>query len=173
MFKQFKDYVKDEKVDFKGIAEMLDIKFKDLPAKIKELAEFLYSNSKILTGTTVTLVSINPMLFVVGGGASVLFLDVFVLFKNTYNLATNEGHPTANELRNTARNLEKETQKLKLFSKSFNEQIGVKSSTDQNKNLYDDESYQPNQRKYQYDDETESLLEYSSDEYESAVEYLD
>ena len=145
MFNKFKDYVKDEKVDFKGIAEMLDINFKDITTKIKELAEFLYSNNKILAGTTISLISSNPMAFVAGGGASVLFLDVFVLFKNTYNMATNEGHPTANELRNTARNLEKETQKLEQFSKGFNEQIEVKSTVDQNKNLYINEVYQPTQ----------------------------
>ena len=173
MFNKLKHHVKDEKVDFTSIAETLGVEVKDLPTKIKELAEVLYSNSKPLTGTTISLVSSKSLAFTAVGGASMLFLDVFVLFKSTYNLATDQGHPTANELRNGARNLEKETQELKLFSKWFNEQIEIKCTADHNKNLCDDEIYQPNQRKYQHDDEAESLLEYSSDEYESAVENLD
>ena len=172
MFNKFKHHIKDEKVDFTSIAETLGVEVKDLPTKIEQLAEFLYSNSKPLTGTAISLVSSNLLAFTALGGASMLFLDVFILFKSTYNLATDQGHPTANELRNAARNLEKETQELEHFSKCFNEQIEVKSTADHNKNLCDDEIYQPNQRKYQHD-ETESLLEYSSDEYESAVENLD
>ena len=60
-----------------------------------------------------------------------------------------------------------------FLANAFLKQIEVENTTDHNKNMCDDEIYQPNQRKYQHDDETESLLEYSSDEYESAVENLD
>ena len=81
MFNKSKDYVKNGKVDFNGIAKMLGIELKDLPTKIKELAEFLYSISKLLDGATIRLVSRNPLTFLAGGGASILCLDVFVLFK--------------------------------------------------------------------------------------------
>ena len=120
MFSKFKDYVKNGKVDCKGIAKMLGIELKDLPNKIKELA----SNSKLLTGTTISLVSSKSLAFTAVGGASLLFLDVI---KSTYNLATGEGHPTANELRNAAKNLEKETQQLEVFSKCFNKQISKRN----------------------------------------------
>ena len=99
IFNHFKEFIKDEKVDFKGIAKKLGVQdVNDLPNKMKEYIDFLYSNSKMLYGTAIGLVSSNPMAFLAGGGASILLLDVFVLFKNTYNLATNEGHPAANEL---------------------------------------------------------------------------
>ena len=52
-----------------------------------------------------------------------------MLFKNTYNLATNEGHPTAIELCNYARELEKEAEKLKDFSKCFKLQICASPDT--------------------------------------------
>ena len=143
MYNKFKDHINDEKVDFNGIAKKLGIELKDLPTKMKELAEVLYSNSKKLAGTTISLVTSNPMIFIAGGGASILCLDVFVAFKNTYNLFTDKGHPMANELRDTAKNLEKELQNLELFSKCFNEHIEVNSMADQNKKLYDDEICKP------------------------------
>ena len=54
-----------------------------------------------------------------------------VILKSTYNLATGEGHPTANELRNAAKNLEKETQQLEVFSKCFNKHIEGKGIVNQ------------------------------------------
>ena len=67
---------------------------------------------------------------------------------------------------------------MKLFSKYFNQQIQDMPEIESKANQryfyqYDEETDQPSQRKHQHDDETESLLEYSSDEYESAVENLD
>ena len=174
IFNRFKEFIKDEKVDFKGIAKKLGVQdVNDLPNKMKQHIEVLYSNSKMLYDTTISLVGSNPMGCLAGGIVSVLFLDVYVLFKNTYNLATDKGHPTANELRNYARNLEKETQKLKLFHKCFNQQIQDMPEVESKANQryfyrYDEETNQSNQRKHQHDDETESLLEFSSDEYESS-----
>ena len=140
--------------------------------------------------SAVTFFSSNPAVFLAGGGASILSLDVFVLFKNSYNLVTNEGHPTANELRNYAANLEKETEKLKAFSQFFKNQIHgrpeVKSSTNQKKyhdnipvdkiNPYedkDDASKSKFDQDYVLCDETDLVSECSSDEYESATEILD
>ena len=88
---------------------MLNVKKEDICSTIKQQIKSISTNSTFLATTAVKYFSSNPMIFLAGGGASVLFLDVLVLFKNTYNLATNEGHPTAIELHNYARELEKET----------------------------------------------------------------
>ena len=116
MFTKLKEFVKDNDIDFKGMAEMWGIKKEDIGTVIKQQIKNISTNGTFLATTAVKFFSSNPVVFLAGGGASVLFLDVFVLFKNTYNLATNEGHPTATQLRNYARELEKETEKLRDFS---------------------------------------------------------
>ena len=196
MFTKFKKFVKDTDIDFKGMAEMLGVKKEDIGTAIRQQIKSISTNSTFLATTAVKLFSSNPVVFLAGGGASVLFLDVFVLFKNTYNLATNEGHPTAIELRNYAKELEKETEKLKDFSKCFKHQIhdipevksGGKKRTYQggqkmtkNKSMTYQSKYHddiPNvvtalcQNKNECDDETELLSECSSIEHESAVKDL-
>ena len=123
MLAKFKEFIKDDGVDFKSMAEMLGVKKEDISNTIKQQIKSIITNSTFLATTAVKYFSSNPMVFLAGGGASVLFLDVFVLFKNTYNLATNEGHPTATQLRNYAIELVKETEKLNDFSKCFKHQI--------------------------------------------------
>lgn len=184
LFSKFKDFVSDENVDFKSIAKQMGISEKDVLTKIRQLIKGFNAKSAIWATTTVNLLSSNPAVFLAGGGASILLLDVFVLFKNTYNLAANEGHPTANELRIYAGNLKKETEKLKAFSQFLKRQIHdrpeAKNTTNQKKYqdaMPDNRDDKPKgtscQDAFFCDDETDLVSECSSDEYESAAEILD
>lgn len=162
IFTQFKDHVRSEGVDFKSIAKKLGVKEKDLPSKMSEYIKKVNTSGVALASTGIKTLSSNVALFIAGGGASFLLLDVFVLYNSTYNLATNTGHPAADELRDHAKNLEKETKRLKEFSKVFAQKI--EGSADIN-----DVGYQ---HQYVNDDETD-LVSSDEDEYESAVESLD
>ena len=185
LFSKFKDFISSEKVDFKGIAKQMGINEEDIPTKIRQLIiKGFNQKSATWVTTTVSFLSRNPAVLLAGGGVSILLLDVFVLFKNTYNLAANEGHPTANELRIYASNLEKETEKLKTFSQFFKQQIHdrpeAKSTSNQKKypdTMPEDKDDEPKgtscQNDFFWDDETDLVPECSSDEYESAAEILD